>query len=76
MTIWVRIGVTIALMILGSFLAGWLYNSLLGAHIPSYISGIIDLEVTIGTGVRSGSLEGVTNYAIGITGDYARYGRT
>ena len=41
MTVWVRLAITVAVMVLVSFLAAWLWNSLLGVNIPSYISGLI-----------------------------------
>lgn len=41
MTIWIRIIVTIVVMILASLIAAWLWKSLLGGQIPSYISGLI-----------------------------------
>lgn len=47
MTIWVRIIVTIVLMVLTSFLAGLLWNSIFGAQVPSYISGLIGGVVAI-----------------------------
>lgn len=41
MSIWVRIAVTIVLMMLFSFLAGLVWSKLFGHPIPSYISGFV-----------------------------------
>jgi len=41
MSIWARIGVTIVLMVLFSFLAGLLWGKLFSNQIPSYISGFV-----------------------------------
>jgi len=41
MSIWARIGVTIVLMVLFSFLAGLLWSKLFTNQIPSYISGFV-----------------------------------
>ena len=38
---WQRLLITVASMLLVSFLAGWFWNALFGFIIPSYISGII-----------------------------------
>ncbi len=41
MSIWARIGVTIILMVLFSFLAGLLWGKLFTNQIPSYVSGFV-----------------------------------
>ncbi len=41
MTIWVRIFITIVLMVLISFLAGLFWETMFTKPIPSYISGFI-----------------------------------
>lgn len=41
MSIWARIGVTIVLMVLFSFLAGLLWGKFFSNQIPSYISGFV-----------------------------------
>lgn len=47
MSIWARIGVTIILMVLLSFLAGIVWSSIFASQIPSYISGFVGGLVAI-----------------------------
>jgi len=41
MPLWQRLGVTLATMLLTSFVAGALWREVFNADIPSYLSGIV-----------------------------------
>ena len=41
MRLWVRFLLTVAVMLLSSFLVGWLWQLLFNADIPSYLSGAV-----------------------------------